>query len=55
MFGDIFRHEKVEMIPTFSWRDISLQIKTNQLSYLQRIRRPFRLVEIRLKEEKIEF
>jgi len=53
MFSEIFRREKVEMIPTFSWRNIRFKVKTNQcthaqLSVLQRIRQPFRLMEIRL-------
>ena len=37
MFGEIFRHEKVEMIPTFSSRNISphfaCKIKTNESAH----------------------
>ena len=54
MFDEFFRHEKVETIPTFSSRKILLvkskQTKVRMRSrFLQRIRRWFRLVEIRLK------
>ena len=39
MFGEIFRHEKVEMIPTFSSRNISphfaCKIKTNESAHAQ--------------------